>query len=207
MPTEERRDKNFLKYQRLARRHLDQLTEKQGKRRPRNEDLADEDDFKSSDSEGDYIRKLRKVEEDVKDTDEPMEAFNFNDEREEGVITREGVLIQDIKARINDTWLDSIEGVEPYQPPRKEVSEEETEADPIQLKDQVRRLLHPQETVAKALRRLRGLSRPNVSKKQAEDAKLSADVAGFDQLNAACSALLGLGFAEVYEWSSADLDN
>jgi hypothetical protein len=36
---------------------------------------------------GRLIRKLRKVEEDFKDTDEPTEAFNIDYEREEVVIT------------------------------------------------------------------------------------------------------------------------
>jgi len=201
MPTE-RNDKAYLRYQKHQQRYLNDLTDgRGGRKRKRNDDLVDDEDFRSSESDEDLIRKLKKVEEEVVGTDEAMEPFNLNEERETGVVSREGVLIQDTKARINDTWLDSIEGEQPYKAPNKESSDDEAEADVNELKAQVKSLLCPKESVAQALRRLRGLSQP---KKKPTPSQV--DLTDFNKLNEASSELMGLGFADVYEWTAEDLN-
>lgn len=202
----DRNDKGYVRYRKLAERHLSELTEgRSGRRRKRDNDFADEQDFVSDDEDEDVMRKLRKVEEDVKVDGENLEPFNLNEEREEGVVSRDGVLIQDVKARINDSWLDSIEGVDPYKPPSKESSGDEAEVDMIGLKALVKKLLKPKESTAKALRRLRG---PIIipTKKSRGEAPPKFDLTDFNKLNEACSTLLGHGFADVYEWTSEDLN-
>ncbi|KAI4822352.1 hypothetical protein KUCAC02_007904 [Chaenocephalus aceratus] len=141
--------------------------------------------------------------------------FNLDEEMQEGYFDSEGNYFVKKEEEIRDNWLDNIDWVrvkeQPFKQKKKGLGAKRKRRpaeDPLasftqhQLTEAVVELLHPGETVAKALRRLGGLGGRKRGKlredsKPTEEAKRDTDK--LDRLTALADRLVGSGMFEIYQ--------
>ena len=168
----------------------------------------------------DVFTEIEKFSEDLANEEEVMprennlEPLNLRNEKEAGQVERLGnhVLITN-NSEVTDPWLDSISSLADV---KKEESEEpEKHYDVNYNKKRISELLENEETVAEALKRLRGpigTKKPfkkNVRKSQqvSQPSEFFTSKKEFEELCKLCSEMVWEGFQDVYTLKKSDLIN
>jgi regulator of replication initiation timing len=161
----------------------------------------------------DFRKDLKGVEE--HDADEKNEPFNLDKEREEQLFDNAGnIILPRDRTEVTDRWLESLDDqpiITPKQAPIKEI-----QIDVPSLKNSLKKLLNPNETVSQAMNRLRGAItvkknfKKNVRKGEIQEKKKEKkDNENLDQkfkeLCNICSDLIAAGCDDLYDWKIQNL--
>lgn len=144
--------------------------------------------------------------------EENKEAFNIDEEVEDGLIDNQGIpIFKGKKVNNTDPWLESIGNNKA----QIKINQEKPEAiiDIRKCKERLRKILKVNETVAQAMKRLRGKIpsvgnyKRNVRKGVGKEEKVKAEKCSdeFEELCKICSDLVAAGCDDLYEWKIEDL--
>ncbi|OMJ71718.1 hypothetical protein SteCoe_30005 [Stentor coeruleus] len=144
--------------------------------------------------------------------EENKEAFNLNEEVEDGLIDNKGIpIFKGKKTNSIDPWFESM-GNKKVQ---IKIKEEKPEAiiDIRKCKEGLKKHLKSNETVAQAMKRLRGKIpsvgnyKKNIRKGVEKEDKAKAEKCSdeFEELCKICSDLVASGCDDLYEWKIEDL--
>ncbi|KAK3609780.1 hypothetical protein CHS0354_022640 [Potamilus streckersoni] len=168
------------------------------------DDILDEDDIEGQEEATiDYDQGIR------------ITPFNMREEMEEGHFDKDGTFIfEKDKGEIRDGWLDNIDWVQIKEIDKNKLGENEesddepSTVDTIATYKQMLELIHPGETVTKALQRFGGTQRKQVSsmdkwkaKKQKveETPEEKENKENFMKLTGFADEILGTGNMDIYQ--------
>lgn len=145
-----------------------------------------------------------------------IEPFNLQSEREAGLIDKVGsmyLLKEREKEEYTDRWLESVDGQ--IYTPKDSIQQSQPKSINIQeCKQILKETLQPNETVAQAIKRLRGshLKKPAYKKNVRKNAQPISTPSSnfpqekFDALISAVSDLIDESYLDVYEWTLSNLN-
>jgi hypothetical protein len=146
-----------------------------------------------------------------------IEPFNLQSEREAGLIDKVGsmyLLKEREKEEYTDRWLESVDG-QIYTPKDSTQQSNPKSINIQECKQILKEYLKPNETVAQAIKRLRGCQskkpayKKNVRKNAQAISTSSPDFPQekFDALISAVSDLIDESYLDVYEWTLNNLNS